>query len=224
PIDGVSKLRKNLYLCGGSAASVEIMRQLVIILVINVATESELDDTPLPAKDTRYVRIPVKDNREENLERYFHEVADMIEEECKAMVKLLWILCLAYLMKYHRVSLKHAYNHIKDKPPQIRPNVSFVKQFIKFEQKLYEVLVASKGSSAEDSITLSPSNPIVSHSGSSKHWLTTNTLYLDKLDDGITTPSLRSVKKTLLEFLGVLILPTSARPACATDIECHILN
>ncbi|XP_049290470.1 dual specificity protein phosphatase 18-like [Anopheles funestus] len=147
PISGVSKLLRNLYLCGGSAASVAMMQQLGVTFVINATTVTELTDTPLPAEDTRYLRIPVKDNREANLERYFHEVADMIEEEskaggvvlvhCVAGISRSASLCLAYLMKYHRMSLKDAYNHIKDKRPQIRPNVSFVKQLMDFEQKLY---------------------------------------------------------------------------------------
>uniref|UniRef100_A0A182NIB2 Protein-tyrosine-phosphatase n=1 Tax=Anopheles dirus TaxID=7168 RepID=A0A182NIB2_9DIPT len=147
PISGISKLLKNLYLCGGSAASVSMMQQLGVTLVVNATTVTELTDTPLPAEDTRYLRIPVKDNREANLERYFHEVADLIEEEskaggvvlvhCVAGISRSASLCLAYLMKYHRMSLKDAYNHIKDKRPQIRPNVSFVKQLMDFEHKLY---------------------------------------------------------------------------------------
>ena len=148
-----------------------MMQQLGVNFVINATTVTELTDTPLPAEDTRYLRIPVKDNREANLERYFHEVADMIEEvsrnvsaaifepftltvclsaslqeskaggvvlvHCVAGISRSASLCLAYLMKYHRMSLKDAYNHIKDKRPQIRPNVSFVKQLMDFEQKLY---------------------------------------------------------------------------------------
>ncbi|XP_058066635.1 dual specificity protein phosphatase 18-like [Anopheles bellator] len=146
PISGVSKLLKNLYLCGGSAASVAMMKQLGVTFVINVTMPTELTDTPLPAADTRYLRLPVKDNREANLERYFHEVADMIEEEsnangvtlvhCVAGISRSATLCLAYLMKHHRMSLKDAYNHIKAKRPQIRPNVSFVKQLMEFEQLL----------------------------------------------------------------------------------------
>lgn len=147
PISGVSKLLKNLYLCGGGAASVAMMQQLGVTFVINVTAVTELTDTPLPAEDTRYLRIPVKDNREANLERYFHEVADMIEEEskaggvtlvhCVAGISRSATLCLVYLMKYHRMSLKDAYNHIKAKRPQIRPNVSFVKQLMEFELQLY---------------------------------------------------------------------------------------
>uniref|UniRef100_A0AAG5DBD6 Protein-tyrosine-phosphatase n=1 Tax=Anopheles atroparvus TaxID=41427 RepID=A0AAG5DBD6_ANOAO len=147
PISGVSKLLKNLYLCGGSAASVAMMQQLGVTFVINVTAVTELTDTPLPAEHTRYLRIPVKDNREANLERYFNEVADMIEEEsnaggvtlvhCVAGISRSATICLAYLMRYHRMSLKDAYNHIKAKRPQIRPNVSFVKQLMEFELKLY---------------------------------------------------------------------------------------
>lgn len=147
PISGVSKLLKNLYLCGGGAASVAMMQQLGVTFVINVTAVTELTDTPLPAEDTRYLRIPVKDNKEANLERYFHEVADMIEEEsnaggvtlvhCVAGISRSATLCLAYLMKHHRMSLKDAYNHTKAKRPQVRPNVSFVKQLMDFEQNLY---------------------------------------------------------------------------------------
>ncbi|XP_053687445.1 dual specificity protein phosphatase 18-like [Sabethes cyaneus] len=146
-ITGVSKLLRNLYLCGGSAASVSMMRQLGVSLVINATTESELPNTPLPCDETTgYLRVPVKDNREADLAQYFHEVADRIEEEsqrdgvtlvhCVAGVSRSASLCLAYLMKYHRMSLKDAYNHVKTRRPQIRPNVAFVKQLSEFEFQL----------------------------------------------------------------------------------------
>lgn len=144
-VSGVSKLLKNLYLCGGSAATVSMMSQLGVSLVINATTESELPNTPLPCDETGYLRVPVKDNREADLERYFHQIADRIEEEsqrngvtlvhCVAGVSRSASLCLAYLIKYHRMSLKDAYNHVKAKRPQIRPNVAFVKQLMEFEFK-----------------------------------------------------------------------------------------
>uniref|UniRef100_A0A1Q3FYQ7 Putative dual specificity phosphatase n=1 Tax=Culex tarsalis TaxID=7177 RepID=A0A1Q3FYQ7_CULTA len=144
---GVSKLLRNLYLCGGSAASVPTMQQLGVTLVINATTEQELPNTPLPCDEsTGYMRIPVKDNREADLDRYFNEVADRIEQEsqrtdgvtlvhCVAGVSRSASLCLAYLIKYHRMSLKDAYNHVKARRPQIRPNVAFVKQLMEFEFK-----------------------------------------------------------------------------------------
>ncbi|XP_058459531.1 dual specificity protein phosphatase 18 [Malaya genurostris] len=146
-ISGVSKLLKNLYLCGGSAASVSMMNQLGVSLVINATTESELPNTPLPCDETTgYLRVPVKDNREAELDRYFHQVADRIEQEsqnngvtlvhCVAGVSRSASLCLAYLIKYHRMSLKDAYNHVKARRPQIRPNVAFVRQLSEFEFKL----------------------------------------------------------------------------------------
>lgn len=144
---GVSKLLRNLYLCGGSAASVSTMQQLGVTLVINATTEQELPNTPLPCDETTgYVRVPVKDNREADLDRYFNQIADRIEEEshksngvtlvhCVAGVSRSASLCLAYLIKYHRMSLKDAYNHVKARRPQIRPNVAFVKQLMEFEFK-----------------------------------------------------------------------------------------
>ncbi|XP_055603423.1 dual specificity protein phosphatase 14-like [Uranotaenia lowii] len=145
-ITSVSKLLKNLHLCGGSAATVPMMQQLGVTLVINATTETELPNTPLPCDDTSYLRIPVKDNREADLNQYFHQVADRIEQEsqnngiilvhCVAGVSRSASLCLAYLMKYHRMSLKDAYNHVKARRPQIRPNVGFVKQLMEFEHEL----------------------------------------------------------------------------------------
>lgn len=144
---GVSKLLRNLYLCGGSAASVPTMQQLGVTLVINATTEQELPNTPLPCDETTgYMRIPVKDNREADLDLYFNEVADRIEQEsqrpggvtlvhCVAGVSRSASLCLAYLIKYHRMSLKDAYNHVKARRAQIRPNVAFVKQLMEFEFK-----------------------------------------------------------------------------------------
>ncbi|XP_062550221.1 dual specificity protein phosphatase 18 [Armigeres subalbatus] len=144
-ITAVSKLLRNLYLCGGSAATVPTMQQLGVTLVINATTESELPNTPLPSDDTGYLRVPVKDNRETDLDRYFNQVADRIEEEsqrngitlihCVVGVSRSASLCLAYLIKYHRMSLKDAYLHVKAKRPQIRPNVAFVKQLMEFEYK-----------------------------------------------------------------------------------------
>lgn len=144
---GVSKLLRNLYLCGGSAASVPTMQQLGVTLVINATTEQELPNTPLPCDETTgYLRISIKDNREADLDRYFDEVADRIEQEsqrvggvtlvhCVAGVSRSASLCLAYLIKYHRMSLKDAYNHVKARRPQIRPNVAFVKQLMEYEFK-----------------------------------------------------------------------------------------
>lgn len=57
------------------------MKQLGVTLVINATTESELPNTPLPCDETcGYLRVPVKDNRETDLDRYFNQVADRIEE------------------------------------------------------------------------------------------------------------------------------------------------
>ncbi|XP_029735091.2 dual specificity protein phosphatase 18 [Aedes albopictus] len=144
-ITAVSKLLRNLYLCGGSAATVPTMKELGVTLVINATTETELPNTPLPCDDTNYMRVPVKDNRETDLDQYFNQVADRIEEEsqrngialvhCVVGVSRSASLCLAYLIKYHRMSLKDAYQHIKARRPQIRPNVAFVKQLMEFEFK-----------------------------------------------------------------------------------------
>lgn len=45
-------------------------------------------------------------------------------------------LCLAYLMKYCGMSLLDSYNYLKRRRPRIKPNCSFFKQLIRYEEKL----------------------------------------------------------------------------------------
>lgn len=57
---------------------------------------------------------------------------------CVAGVSRSVTFCIAYLMKYHRMTLLEAYNHVKLKRSMIRPNCGFFRQLIEYEQRLYE--------------------------------------------------------------------------------------
>ena len=57
-----------------------MMKVLNVSLVINVTTEAELPNTPLPNDSTKYLRVAIKDNRDADIQKYFHEVADLIEQ------------------------------------------------------------------------------------------------------------------------------------------------
>ena len=46
-------------------------------------------------------------------------------------------IIIAYLMVTNRLSLKEAYDYVKEKRPQIAPNPSYIKDLIEFEKQLY---------------------------------------------------------------------------------------
>lgn len=98
------------------------MQQLGITCVINCAPE--LPDTPLhDAPRPQYLQIPILDKNDVNIRQYFDEVADLIEHtrlengkvmvHCVAGVSRSASLCLAYLMKYMKMSLHNAYYLVK---------------------------------------------------------------------------------------------------------------
>ncbi|XP_037809188.1 dual specificity protein phosphatase 18 [Lucilia sericata] len=142
---GVSQLLPSLYLCGASVITPQMLTQLGINFVINVA--SELPDTPLPtASKILYLRINVSDSTHTDLLKHFDEVSEMIEEirrnggktlvHCVAGVSRSATLCLAYLMKYGQMNLKDAFLHVKSIRPQIRPNSAFIQQLRCYEEQL----------------------------------------------------------------------------------------
>ena len=74
-------------------------------------------------KQVEYIKISIDDSPFSNLGCYFDRVADKIEEvrrrggnslvHCVAGVSRSASLCIAYLIKYKRMSLRKAYQHVK---------------------------------------------------------------------------------------------------------------
>lgn len=97
------------------------LEQLKVTCVINAAPE--LPDTPLPDTKPLYLQIPVMDKGDIDIKLYFDEVADLIEQvrqtngvtlvHCVAGVSRSASLCIAYLMKHMRMTLKDAYALVK---------------------------------------------------------------------------------------------------------------
>lgn len=119
---GISEILPSLYLCGAGVAIPIFLEKLGITCVINAAPE--LPDTPLPdLSRPLYLQIPVLDKGDINISLYFDEVADLIEEvrqtdgkcmvHCVAGVSRSASLCLAYLMKYTKMSLKEAFELVR---------------------------------------------------------------------------------------------------------------
>ncbi|XP_031634632.1 dual specificity protein phosphatase 14 [Contarinia nasturtii] len=149
-LPGISEIFPSLYLCGAGVAIPVFLEKIGITCVINAAPE--LPNTPLPldanGSTPVYLQVPVLDKSDINIAEYFDQVSDLIERtrqtngktmvHCIAGVSRSATLVLAYLMKYMNISLKDAYEFVRAARPQIRPNTSFVRQLIAYEEKLFK--------------------------------------------------------------------------------------
>lgn len=118
---GISEILPSLYLSGAGVAIPCYLEQLKVSCVINAAPE--LPDTPLPDWKPLYYQVPVMDKGDVDIQIYFDEIADLIEQvrqtggvtlvHCVAGVSRSASLCIAYLMKHMHMSLKDAYLFVK---------------------------------------------------------------------------------------------------------------
>lgn len=139
---GVSRVTPSVYVCGAHALPGAV-RALRPGLIISAAPE-------LPSPPEDYVPrhfVPLLDTPSSDMLPYMELVADLINEvvsngevvlvHCVAGVSRSVTLCLAYLVKWHKMTLRDAYHHTKQRRPQIRPNTGFFKQLIKYEERLF---------------------------------------------------------------------------------------
>ncbi|TFJ97503.1 mitochondrial carrier-like protein 2 [Platysternon megacephalum] len=143
-IYGLSRITSSLYLSNGTAANNKLLLfASQITTVINVSVE--VVNTFYP--DIHYMHIPVTDTPISRLYDYFDPVADRIHSvdlqqgrtllHCAAGISRSAALCLAYLMKYHAMSLVNAHAWVKSCRPIIRPNNGFWQQLLQYEYKLF---------------------------------------------------------------------------------------
>ena len=93
------------------------------------------------------VQIPVPDHPFTRLDNHFDRIADLIHQvhrnngkvlvHCVAGVSRSATLCIAYLMKYHNMSLFDAHHKVWEARKIVRPNPGFWKQLIAYEKKLF---------------------------------------------------------------------------------------
>lgn len=55
---------------------------------------------------------------------------------CMAGISRSVTITIAYLMKFHRMSMNRAYQYLKDMRPAISPNLNFMGQLVEFERSL----------------------------------------------------------------------------------------
>jgi protein-tyrosine phosphatase len=122
------------------------------IVVIGKAVENEINEVvnneviPL-----RYLKIDITDNPSSNIAKYFHECIDFIENakstngrvyvHCLAGISRSASIVIAYLMNSQKIYYKQAFNLVKEKRPNVKPNQGFVKQLREFEKELFTVVV-----------------------------------------------------------------------------------
>ncbi|KAM3720532.1 Dual specificity protein phosphatase [Dirofilaria immitis] len=156
----ISEVTDHLFLSGAGVLKLEKLRQKKISCIVNATIEEP--STHIPGID--YLRISIEDSPYAKIDQYFDIVADKIKAvkdrggrtlvHCVAGVSRSATLCMIYLVKYERMTLRQAYHFVKSARPIIKPNIGFWRQMIDYERKL-------KGSSSvqmietnQDGITL----------------------------------------------------------------------
>ncbi|XP_072839495.1 dual specificity protein phosphatase 18 [Pogona vitticeps] len=143
-IYGLSRITDSLFISNGEAANNKFFLYAnQITTVINVSVE--VINTYFP--DIYYIHVPITDCPASCLYDFFDPVADKIHAveanqgrtlvHCAAGISRSAALCIAYLMKYHSLSLANAHAWVKSCRPIIRPNNGFWRQLIQYEHKLF---------------------------------------------------------------------------------------
>ncbi|CAG9860260.1 unnamed protein product [Phyllotreta striolata] len=140
----LSGITDNLILTSASNVNPEILETCRISCVISCAPE--LPDPPL-RNDLVYYKVDVADSGCSGIFSYFDKAANLIQQVsnlggkiliyCVAGVSRSACICLAYLMKHHRLSLLDAYNFVKLRRSRIKPNCGFFRQLIEYEKQLF---------------------------------------------------------------------------------------
>lgn len=138
----IHEISDGLYLSGARAIKVTKLKSLGITCIVNATIELP----NLPIDNVEYVKISIEDSPYSNLGVYFDRVADKIEEvrrkngavlvHCVAGISRSASLCIAYLIKHKRMSLRKAYQHVKMRRQIIRPNPGFFRQLVEYENRL----------------------------------------------------------------------------------------
>lgn len=138
----ISEINDHLFLSGAGVLRPEKLKQKGITCIINATIEEPT--TNLSGIDC--VRIRIEDSPYSRLDNYFDLAADKIRSirerggktlvHCVAGVSRSATLCIVYLIKYERMSLRQAYHYVKSSRPIIRPNLGFWQQMADYERKL----------------------------------------------------------------------------------------
>ena len=124
-----------------NACDVNELRRMKINYILNVANECNNKNLP---RDIKELHLNIKDNEKFEILAYFDEANEFINK-CKSEGGILLVHCklgisrsasfiLAYLIKYHKLTLESALQFVKQKRNQIKPNEGFMKQLYEYEK------------------------------------------------------------------------------------------
>ncbi|XP_051556990.1 dual specificity phosphatase 28-like [Myxocyprinus asiaticus] len=124
-----------------SACNDAVIQKEAVILCINVSKQQ-----PFPSMQVSTLRVPVYDDSNEDLYKYFDRCADAVASEtewggrtvvyCKNGHSRSATVCVAYLMKQQGLSLADAFQVVKTARSVVEPNPGFWTQLQRYEQKL----------------------------------------------------------------------------------------
>lgn len=125
---------------------VDQVRNVPIRYILNVSNDNDIG-IPFPRGFTgRYMRIPVDDSPNENLEQYFESAIHFINEaksnghavlvHCAMGISRSATIVLAYLMYTERINLEAAFKKLVRARPIVNPNHGFIMQLIDWQKKL----------------------------------------------------------------------------------------
>ncbi|XP_028857543.1 dual specificity protein phosphatase 14 [Denticeps clupeoides] len=138
----ISQITPTLYLSGVDAAHTPAaIRSRRITLIVNATVEHECPEY----SGVECLWVPVTDQPHAQIGQHFEEVADRISANrtgstlvhCSAGRSRSPALVMAYLMKFHGVSLLDAHSWVLGVRPFVRPNAGFWRQLLEYERKLY---------------------------------------------------------------------------------------
>ncbi|KAL1198500.1 Dual specificity protein phosphatase 1 [Cardamine amara subsp. amara] len=138
-----SLIEEGLYLGSVAAAcNKNVLKDYNVTHILTVASSLR----PAHPDDFVYKVVRVVDKEDTNLERYFDECVDFIDEAKKQGGSVLVhcfvgksrsvTIVVAYLMKKHGMSLNQALQHVKSKRPVANPNAGFIKQLQDLEKSM----------------------------------------------------------------------------------------
>lgn len=138
----ISEVTDHLFLSGAGVLKLEKLRQKKISCIVNATVEEP--STYIPGID--YLKISIEDSPYARIDQYFDIVADKIKAvkdrggrtlvHCVAGVSRSATLCMIYLVKHERMTLRQAYHYVKSARPVVRPNLGFWRQMIDYERSL----------------------------------------------------------------------------------------
>ncbi|XP_067862390.1 dual specificity protein phosphatase 18-like [Heptranchias perlo] len=143
-LSGLTQITSSLYLSSAVAShNQSLLLASGVTCIISVSPEV----ISSVFAGTEYINISIADSPGSQLSEYFDMVADKIHHveklhgktllHCVAGISRSAALCLAYLMKYHHMTLLEAHVWLKARRPIIRPNIGFWKQLIEYEDRLF---------------------------------------------------------------------------------------